>query len=75
MAEVLELAQFLQHDGVAEMDVGRGRVQPELDAQLAALAFGQGELGLQAAPRQGIGGVAGEERGGVRWVFGHPTEC
>ena len=48
MAEVLELAQLLQHDGVAEVDVGRGRVEPELDAQLAALARG----GLQLAPRR-----------------------
>ncbi len=37
VAGVLELAQLAQHDRVAEVDVGRGRVDPELHAQLAAL--------------------------------------
>ena len=32
---VLELAQLLQHDGVAEVDVGGRRVEAELDAQRA----------------------------------------
>jgi hypothetical protein len=33
---VLELAQLLQHDRVAEVDVGRGRVDPQLHAQRPA---------------------------------------
>ena len=37
MARVLELAQLLQHDHVAEVDVGRGRVDAELGAQRPAL--------------------------------------
>ena len=49
VAEVLELAQLLQHDGVAEVQVGRGRVQAELDAQRAAL----GEALLERAARAG----------------------
>ena len=51
VAEVLELAQLLQHDGVAEVDVGRRRVEAELGPQLAALARGGLQLGLQAARR------------------------
>ena len=38
MAQVLELAQLLQHDGVAEVDVRRRRVEAQLGPQLAALA-------------------------------------
>ena len=53
MAEVLELAQLLQDDRVAEVDVGRGRVEAELDAQLAPLARGLRELALEAALRAG----------------------
>ena len=51
MAEVLELAQLLQDDGVAEVDVGRRRVEAELDAQLAALARSLLELALEPALR------------------------
>ena len=51
MAEVLELAQLLQHDRVAEVDVGRGRVQAELGAQLAPLARGGLELAPAGRPR------------------------
>ena len=47
VAEVLELAQLLQDDGVAEVDVGRRRVEAELHAQLAALARGLLELALE----------------------------
>jgi hypothetical protein len=75
VAQILELAQLLQHDGVAEVDVGGRRVQAELDAQLPSLALGEGELGLQAPARKGVGGVAGEVRGGVRGVLGHPAQC
>ena len=37
VAGVLELAQLAQHDRVAEVDVGRRRVDPELDPQRPAL--------------------------------------
>ena len=36
VAEELELAQLLHHHGVAEMDVWRGRVDPEFHPQRAA---------------------------------------
>jgi hypothetical protein len=44
MAEVLELAHFSQDDGVAEVYIGAGRVQAELDTQLAAFPGSIGEL-------------------------------
>ena len=47
--QVLELPQLAQNDGVAEVDVRRGRVDPELHPQRAALA----ELALAAPPRGG----------------------
>ena len=58
VAGVLELAQLRQHDGVAEVDVGRGRVEPELDAQRAALREALRERALRAGsrPRCGPGG-------------------
>lgn len=34
--EVLQLAHLVQHDRMADVDVGRGRVEPELDAQRLA---------------------------------------
>ena len=48
MAEILEFAQLLQDDGVAEVDVGRRRVEAELRAQLATLARGRLEPLLKA---------------------------
>ena len=60
VAEVLELAQLAQHDGVAEVDVRRGRVDAELDPQRPAP---RAELALERARRQRVDGVAGEEAG------------
>ena len=37
MAELLELAQLVQEHGVAEVQVGRGRVEARLDAQRRAV--------------------------------------
>ena len=59
VAAVLELAQLAQDHGVAEVDVGRGRVDPELHPQRPALA----QLALERALGQGVDGVAGEETG------------
>jgi hypothetical protein len=33
MAQVLQLAHLVEHHGVAQVDVGRRRVQAQLDAQ------------------------------------------
>ena len=67
MAEILELAQLLQHDRVAQVQVLCGRVQPELDPQRPALR--------QALLERSVGAhfyrVAGKElRGGF-----HRTQC
>jgi len=43
VAEVLELADLTQHDGVAQVDVRCGGVQPQLDAELPAGLGGLGE--------------------------------
>ena len=40
--ELLELSQLLERDAVAEVDIGRGRVDAELDAQRTVfLEFGE----------------------------------
>ena len=47
---VLELAQLLEHDRVAEVDVGGGRVEAELDPQRPA--FGEPLLERALTGRQ-----------------------
>jgi hypothetical protein len=44
MAQVLQLAHLVEHHGVAQVNVGRGRVQAQLDAQRHAGGFGPGQL-------------------------------
>ena len=58
MAGLLELAQLLEHDGVAEVDVGGGRVDAELDPQ-GAIA---GELLLELPRRQHVDRVTRQVR-------------
>src|SRR5205085_12018500 len=36
VAEPLEVAQLVDHHGMAQMEVRRGRIEPELDAELAS---------------------------------------
>ena len=43
MAEILQLAHLVQHDRMADVDVGRGRIETELDAQ---------RLARRGAPRE-----------------------
>ena len=57
MAGVLELAQLVEDDGVAEVDVGRRGVDAELDAQRPALALGEVELGLERALGEHLDGA------------------
>ncbi len=57
--QVLELAQLAQHDRVAEVDVGRGGIDAQLDPQRPPL----GQLLLQPALGERVDGVAGEEAG------------
>ena len=44
MTEVLQLAHLVQHDRVADVDVGRGRIEAELDTQRLACRRAPGEL-------------------------------
>ena len=44
MAEILKLAQLVQDDGVAEVNVGRGRVEAELDASGTPVASDRASL-------------------------------
>ena len=59
MARVLELAELLQDDGVAEVDVGRRGVQTQLHAQRTA----QRQLARELARGQAVDRVSGEARG------------
>jgi hypothetical protein len=59
--EILELAQLLQHDGVAQMQVRCRRVQTELDAQRRT---GRQAL-LERTRREAVHGVASQLCGGV----------
>jgi hypothetical protein len=54
---VLELAQLVEDDRVAEVDVRRRGVDAELDAQRPALALGEVELGLEGAFGQDLDGA------------------
>ena len=74
MAEVLELAQLLEHDRVAEVDVGGGRVEAELRPQRPAL----GQALLQRAAGEAIHRIAGKmgrRAGGLGRGFCHPPQC
>ena len=44
MPQVLELPHLVEHHRVAQVDVGRRGIEPQLDAQRLAAAFGLGEL-------------------------------
>jgi len=83
MPQVLQLAHLVQHHGVTQVDVGRRRVQPQLDAQRLAGGFGAGQL-LQpvllrqqfvaSAQRNGHGGAHTLGDGGVcKFVVRHRT--
>ena len=74
MARILELAQLLEHDRVAEMHVGGGRVEAELDPQRAAFR----EPCRMRSAGQAVDRVAGEIGGrasGFRGGFCHPAQC
>ena len=81
MPEVLQLAHLVEHDGMPEVQVGRGRVQSQLDAQghtagLASTQLGHpGVLGQQftaATQAHGQGMAEGvTERFDLRCVNGH----
>ncbi len=62
VAEVLELAQLAQHHRVAEVDVRRGGVDAELDAQRPPGFAGGRELLRESSLGKARDGVAGEVR-------------
>ena len=49
VAEILKVLELAQHDGVAEVKIGSGRVHAELHAQRLAGGAGLLELGAQVA--------------------------
>jgi hypothetical protein len=74
VAGVLELAQLLQHDRVAEVDVRGGRVEAELDPQRPAAR----QLLRERPAGEVVDGVARELRrhaGGLRGRLIHPAQC
>ena len=86
VAEVLELPELLEHDRVAEMDVRRGRVDPELDPERAllrelALERPSGRLSTalrasQAAASDGLDVGWLRRQGGLRPDLGiHEGQC
>jgi hypothetical protein len=62
VAEVLERAQLPQADRVAEVDVGRRRVEPLLDAQRPLLGDRARELPAKLVERQDLVDAAREDR-------------
>jgi hypothetical protein len=78
MPHVLEPAQPPQHDRVAEVDVGRSGVDPELHPQRATLALRLGQLGLETPVGQAIDRPAGQLGGRLRVARPrrvHPGQC
>ncbi len=63
MAKELELAEFFQSDGVAEMDVWRGGIDSKFDAQRAA----EFEFFQEFFFREDFGGSSGEVRELLFW--------
>jgi hypothetical protein len=57
VAGVLELAELVEDDRVAQVDVGSRGVDAELDPQRAALALGEAELALERAFGQHVDGA------------------
>ena len=58
MAQILQLAQLVEDDGVAEVDVGRGRIEAELDSQGNAGRFRARQLGEPLVFGQQLAGPA-----------------
>ena len=54
MAQVLELAQLAQHDRVAQVDVGSGGVDPQLDPQRPSFGPRLHELAQEHLSRQHV---------------------
>ena len=68
VSRVLKVAQFLERQAVAEMQVGRGRIHPELDPERPA----ERNFGRELRRRNNFDGAAGERRRlFIRLIFLH----
>ena len=68
MARILKVAQLLERQAVTEMQIGRGRIHPELDPERPA----QRDFGRELGRRNDLAAAPGE-RGSlfVRLIFVH----
>jgi hypothetical protein len=71
MTELLELAQLAKDHRVAQVDVRRGGIDAELDAQGPALA----ELALQGPLGKRLDGVAEQPPGRLGVALAHGGQC
>ena len=71
MAQVLELAELAQHDGVAEGQLGSRRVDPQLDPQRTPLARSAGQAWGQAVGGEHLGDADAEFVGGFDELGGY----
>ncbi|CAM2144483.1 hypothetical protein PT2222_160058 [Paraburkholderia tropica] len=86
MAEILQLAHLVEHDRVADVDVGRGRIEAELDAQRLAggrafrellLEFFFDQQFVDTALRDGerVTNFVGDRKGGFGAAVGAIGRC
>ena len=62
MAELLEVAHLAQEHGVAEVEVGRGRIEAGLDHQRLAGRSRALELGAELVLLDQVDGAAAQQR-------------
>ena len=68
MPQILQLAHFGQYHGVAQVDVGRGGIQPQFDAQWLACGLGAHEFFLPVILRDQF--IAAAQRHGQCVLYG-----
>jgi hypothetical protein len=61
MTEVLEMPKLAQHDGVSEVNLGRGRIEAKLNLERLAGSVGFGELGGKGFARNYFDGASRQE--------------
>ena len=75
MAQVLELAHFVQHHGVADVDIWRGGVQAELDAQRRAAGLGLLQFLDPVSLRNEFFAAPQSHRQGMRYIRRNRGAC
>jgi len=82
MAGVLERSQLAQHDGMAQMNIRRRGIDPELDPQWTAFPARLRELDREHSIGQAVDGIGSQPIGLANillgWLltgFGHPGQC